>query len=76
MRLPPSSAPDELHAEYIVPSVFDKRIAEAVARAVDDAAHLTGVARRGARDDAIRRPETWSGSKIMNSHFVVSHRDT
>ena len=39
--------PGELHAEYIVPSVFDKRIAEAVARAVGDAAHLTGVARRG-----------------------------
>jgi malate dehydrogenase (oxaloacetate-decarboxylating) len=37
--------PEELHAEYIVPSVFDKRIAEAVARAVDEAAHVTGVAR-------------------------------
>jgi malate dehydrogenase (oxaloacetate-decarboxylating) len=36
----------ELHAEYIVPSVFDKRVAEAVARAVNEAAHLTGVARR------------------------------
>ena len=39
--------PDELHAEYIVPSVFDKRIVETVARAVDEAAHRTGVARRG-----------------------------
>jgi malate dehydrogenase (oxaloacetate-decarboxylating) len=48
--------PDELHAEHIVPSVFDKRIAEAVARAVDEAAHLTGVARRGAREEALRRP--------------------
>ncbi|RPI52114.1 MAG: NAD-dependent malic enzyme [Acidobacteria bacterium] len=38
--------PDELHAEYIVPSVFDKRVTEAVARAVNEAAHLTGVARR------------------------------
>ena len=46
--------PDELHAEYIVPSVFDKRIAETVARAVDEAAHRTGVARRGARDEALR----------------------
>jgi malate dehydrogenase (oxaloacetate-decarboxylating) len=45
--------PDELHAEYVVPSVFDKRIAKAVARAVDDAAHQTGVARRGARDEAL-----------------------
>ena len=47
--------PDELHAEYIVPSVFDKRIAEAVARAVEEAAHLTGVARRGAREDVLHR---------------------
>ncbi len=36
----------ELHPEYIVPSVFDKRVAEAVAREVQGAAHLTGVARR------------------------------
>lgn len=36
----------ELHPEYIVPSVFDKRVAEAVARAVEEAAHQTGVARR------------------------------
>jgi malate dehydrogenase (oxaloacetate-decarboxylating) len=42
-----SIGPDELHAEYIVPSVFDKRIVETVARAVDEAAHRTGVARRG-----------------------------
>ncbi len=37
---------EELHPEYIVPSVFDKRIAEAVARAVEIAARETGVARR------------------------------
>src|SRR5690349_95805 len=36
----------ELHPEYIVPSVFDKRVAEAVARDVEAAAHNTGVARR------------------------------
>src|SRR5688572_12873943 len=47
--------PDELHGEYIVPSVFDKRIAEAVAKAVDEAAHMTGVARRGTRDDVVHR---------------------
>jgi malic enzyme len=29
-----------------VPSVFDKRVTEAVARSVNEAAHLTGVARR------------------------------
>jgi malate dehydrogenase (oxaloacetate-decarboxylating) len=39
-------APDELGAEYIVPSVFDRRVSEAVARAVSEAAHETGVARR------------------------------
>ncbi len=38
-------APDELHAEYIVPSVFDRRVVEAVARAVIEAAHRTGVSR-------------------------------
>ncbi len=37
---------DELHPEYIVPSVFDKRVAEAVAREVEEAAYQTGVARR------------------------------
>ena len=37
---------DELHPEYIIPSVFDKRVAEAVAREVEEAAYRTGVARR------------------------------
>ena len=37
---------NELHPEYIVPSVFDKRIAEAVANAVEEAAYQTSVARR------------------------------
>ena len=36
----------ERQPEYIVPSVFDKRVAEAVAREVEAAAYLTGVARR------------------------------
>jgi malate dehydrogenase (oxaloacetate-decarboxylating) len=36
----------ELQPEYIVPSVFDKRVAEAVAHQVEAAAHQTGVARR------------------------------
>ncbi|HET6648459.1 MAG TPA: malic enzyme-like NAD(P)-binding protein [Pyrinomonadaceae bacterium] len=39
-------ADNELHPEYIVPSVFDKRIAEAVAGEVEEAAYRTGVARR------------------------------
>lgn len=37
---------EELHPEYIVPSVFDKRVAEAVAKAVEEAAYKTGVARK------------------------------
>src|ERR671916_516026 len=37
---------EELHPEYIIPSVFDKRVAEAVAREVETAAHTSGVARR------------------------------
>jgi malate dehydrogenase (oxaloacetate-decarboxylating) len=39
-------ADDELHAEYIVPSVFNRRVVEAIAEAVADAAVATGVARR------------------------------
>jgi malate dehydrogenase (oxaloacetate-decarboxylating) len=37
---------NELHPEYIVPSVFDKRVAEAVSKEVEEAAYKTGVARR------------------------------
>ena len=37
---------NELHPEYIVPSVFDKRGAEAVAHEVEAAAYATNVARR------------------------------
>jgi malate dehydrogenase (oxaloacetate-decarboxylating) len=37
---------EELHPEYIVPSVFDKRVAEAVAKEVEEAAYRTNVARR------------------------------
>ena len=45
---------DELHADYIVPSVFNRRVAEAVAEGVANAAVATGVARRkraGAADE-------------------------
>jgi malate dehydrogenase (oxaloacetate-decarboxylating) len=37
---------DELHAEYIIPSVFNRRVAEAVAEAVAESAVASGVARR------------------------------
>jgi malate dehydrogenase (oxaloacetate-decarboxylating) len=36
---------DELHAEYIIPSVFNTEVARAVAHAVGEAARRTGVAR-------------------------------
>ncbi|HKP90910.1 MAG TPA: NAD-dependent malic enzyme [Thermoleophilaceae bacterium] len=37
---------DELHAEYIIPSVFNRRVVEAIAAGVADAAVASGVARR------------------------------
>lgn len=37
---------DELHCDYIIPSVFDKRVAKAVAKQVEKAAKKSGVARR------------------------------
>jgi malate dehydrogenase (oxaloacetate-decarboxylating) len=42
---------DELHADYIIPSVFNRRVAESVSEAVANAAVASGVARRdrGAR---------------------------
>ena len=36
----------KLHEDYIIPSVFDKRVAKNVAKAVIAAAHTTGTARR------------------------------
>ena len=38
--------PDELHPEYIIPSAFNRRVAESVAEAVSAAAIASGVARR------------------------------
>jgi len=37
---------DELHADYVIPSVFNRRVAESVAEAVAGAAVASGVARR------------------------------
>jgi malate dehydrogenase (oxaloacetate-decarboxylating) len=48
---------DELHPDYIIASVFNRRVAEAVADAVADAAIATGVARRVHRAGAAE-PET------------------
>jgi malate dehydrogenase (oxaloacetate-decarboxylating) len=46
---------EELHADYIIPSVFDRRVVHAVAEAVAEAAIASGVARRrgGAQAEAI-----------------------
>ncbi|HEX8736074.1 MAG TPA: malic enzyme-like NAD(P)-binding protein [Pyrinomonadaceae bacterium] len=41
---------DELYPDYIIPSVFDKRVGEAVAARVEEAAYETGVARRERTD--------------------------
>ncbi|MGH7173931.1 MAG: malic enzyme-like NAD(P)-binding protein, partial [Gemmataceae bacterium] len=41
---------DHLTEDYIVPSVFEKRVVRAVARAVAHAAHDSGVARRRERE--------------------------
>jgi len=38
--------PNQLSDEYIVPSIFDKRVVDAVTKAVEAAAYKTGVARK------------------------------
>jgi len=38
--------PNQLSDEYIVPSIFDKRVVDAVTKAVEEAAYKTGVARK------------------------------
>ncbi len=38
--------PEELHPDYIIPSVFDRRVGEAVAHKVEEAAYNDGVAGR------------------------------
>jgi malate dehydrogenase (oxaloacetate-decarboxylating) len=48
---------DELHADYIIPSVFNRRVAEAVAEGVAGAAVDSGVARR-ARGARAHEPAT------------------
>lgn len=40
---------DELHEDYIIPSVFDARVATAVASGVVRAAHASGIARKASR---------------------------
>jgi len=45
--------PGELGPEYIIPSVFNKQVAQAVAREVVRAAQRTGMARRQRRAEAL-----------------------
>lgn len=45
---------DELNSEYVIPSPFDKRVAEEVAVEVAKAACLSGVARKEVTSDEIR----------------------
>jgi malate dehydrogenase (oxaloacetate-decarboxylating) len=47
---------DELHPDYIIPSVFNRRVVEAIAASVADAAVATGVARR-TREQAVEQEE-------------------
>jgi malate dehydrogenase (oxaloacetate-decarboxylating) len=51
---------DELHPEYIIPSAFNRRVAESVAEAVAKAAVASGVARRkhGAAHEPVTPLET------------------
>ncbi len=46
---------EERHEEYIIPSVFNKRVSEAVAQAVEAAAYDSGVARRERREAQVMR---------------------
>ncbi len=48
---------DHLSEDYIIPSVFDKRVVPAVAAAVAQAAQETGVARRRLKDSSIIKGE-------------------
>jgi malate dehydrogenase (oxaloacetate-decarboxylating) len=48
---------DQLEDDYIVPSVFDKSVAPAVANAVAETAGNAGVARRAAKEHGIELAE-------------------
>ncbi|MGB7202672.1 MAG: malic enzyme-like NAD(P)-binding protein [Pyrinomonadaceae bacterium] len=56
-------APAELHTDYIIPSVFDRRVSEAVAEKVEEAAYLSGVARRERTSFETESPESLTASR-------------
>ncbi len=49
---------EERSVDYIIPSVFDKRVAPAVAKAVIEAAYETGVAKRERKPGAVQEAVT------------------
>ena len=55
---------DELHPDYIIPSVFNRRVAEPVAEAVANAAVASGVARRN-RGAAGRAGDAAGGAALV-----------
>jgi malate dehydrogenase (oxaloacetate-decarboxylating) len=44
--------PQELNESYIIPSVFNKNVGDAVAQAVESAAYNEGVARKHPSDES------------------------
>ena len=59
-----------MNEEYIIPSVFNKAVVQAVAQAVTEAAYRTGVARRESKvlDDV----QSCSAKRKWTRRFVVS----
>ena len=55
---------DELSEEYITPSMFDRRVVEAVATATADAALKSGVARKGSRPSSRSKSARSSRSRV------------
>ncbi|MBE3557441.1 MAG: NAD-dependent malic enzyme [Firmicutes bacterium] len=54
--------PDELSEEYIIPSVFNSKVVEAVAQGVREAAVAGGVARKGQQEsEEEAAQEAWAG---------------
>ena len=54
--------PEELHPEYIIPSVFNRQVGPLVARAVEEAARRSGVARRERAESRSSSPvPDWRG---------------
>ena len=45
--------PTELNEDYIIPSVFDKRVVNKVSTAVINAAYSTGIAKRRAKEETL-----------------------